>query len=46
MLAGEFRYLEPDYEGSIYTEQLRNDKLTIPIAMPGMPPTSKTCCRG
>lgn len=28
MLAGEFRYLEPDYEGSIYTEQLRNDKLT------------------
>lgn len=28
MLAGEFRYLEPDFSGSIYTEQLRNDKLT------------------
>ncbi|WP_047249243.1 LPS-assembly protein LptD [Chromobacterium subtsugae] len=28
MLAGEFRYLEPDYNGSIYTEQLPNDKVT------------------
>lgn len=28
MLAGEFRYMEPDYSGSIYTEQLHDDKLT------------------
>ncbi|POZ63284.1 LPS-assembly protein LptD [Chromobacterium alticapitis] len=28
MLSGEFRYLQPDYSGSIYTEQLPNDKVT------------------
>ncbi|WP_434630843.1 LPS-assembly protein LptD [Chromobacterium sp. CV08] len=28
MLAGEFRYLQPDYRGTIYTEQLPNDKVT------------------
>ncbi|WP_115616276.1 LPS-assembly protein LptD [Chromobacterium vaccinii] len=28
MLAGEFRYLQPDYSGRIYTEQLPKDKLT------------------
>ncbi|MEN3030804.1 LPS-assembly protein LptD [Chromobacterium amazonense] len=28
MLAGEFRYLQPNYSGTIYTEQLPNDKVT------------------
>lgn len=28
MLSGEFRYLQPDYSGSIYTEQLPHDKVT------------------
>jgi len=28
MLAGEFRYLEPNYSGSIYTEQLPRDQQT------------------
>ncbi|MDF0605795.1 LPS-assembly protein LptD [Neisseriaceae bacterium TC5R-5] len=28
LLGAEFRYLQPDYNGSIYTEQLPNDKVT------------------
>ncbi|UTH75454.1 LPS-assembly protein LptD [Chromobacterium sp. IIBBL 290-4] len=28
MISGEFRYLMPDFNGTIYTEQLPNDKIT------------------
>lgn len=36
MLGAEFRYLQPNYTGSIYTEQLPRTRLPTRTATPGM----------